>query len=229
MLIRQFARHEHALREVSFIPNVTRSADGSCVIKSGDTHILCTACFDLNATGLHVEFGKLPGSEQPRIARERDHCSFETLSIQNTIYKSLTIALELDVLQKVGLFVDCDVLQSAGSIKTSSVSGAFVAVALAFKKCMGSTLFPKLPLLNQVAGISCGFLKERIVIDLDYQEAQQADVVGDFIFSSDEQVVSIDITAQKYAVPFDQIHDMENMALRAVRQILEAQKRCLNA
>ena len=180
MLIRQFARHEHALREVSFIPNVTRSADGSCVIKSGDTHILCTACFDLSQKGLNVEFGKLPGSEQPRIARERHQHSFETLDIQNTIYNSLAIAMDLDILQKVGLYVDCDVLQSAGSLKTSGVSGAFVAVALAFKKCIGTTLFPKLPLLNQVAGISCGFLKGSIVIDLDYQEAQQADVVGDF-------------------------------------------------
>jgi ribonuclease PH len=229
MLIRQFARHEHAIREVSFISHVSPSADGSCVIKSGNTHILCTACLDMNATGLHVEFGQLPGSEHPRRPRNDTRHTFESQSIENTVHQSLSLMLDGDVLSKVGLFIDCDVLQSEGSLKTACVSGGYVAMALALKKWTGSTLFPKMPLIGQVAGISCGFIKGRMVLDLDHQEAVQADVVGDFVFSSDHQVVAVDVRAKQYAVPFEQVRDMENMAVRGVAEILSAQKQCLNA
>ena len=228
MLIRQFARHEHAIREVSFIPHVTHSADGSCVIKSGNTHILCTACLSVNSTGLHVEFGQLPGSEHPRVSRDAVRNSFETGNIENIVHQSLSLMLDADVLKKVGLHIDCDVLQSEGSIKSACVSGAYVAMAFALKKWTGSALFPKLPVISQVAGISCGLIKGRMVLDLDHQEAMQADVVGDFVFSSDNQVVNIDVKAKQYAVPFEQIRDMEHMAVRGVAQILSAQKKCLN-
>lgn len=227
MLIRQFARHEHAIREVSFIPDVTRSADGSCVIKAGNTHILCTACFDINTTGLHVGFGRLPGSEQPRISREKSQASFETREIENTIHQSLSVALDKDVLRKVGLFLDCDVLQSEGGVKTACVSGGFVAVALALKKWAGSALFPKHNVISPVAGISCGFVKGKLVLDLDHQEAAQADVVGDFVFSFDEQLVDMHIRAQRYSMPFEPMKEMVAMALQGVRPILEAQSRCL--
>ncbi|MBM3631461.1 MAG: hypothetical protein FJX00_00505 [Alphaproteobacteria bacterium] len=229
MLIRQFARHEHAIREVSFISHVSPSADGSCVIKSGNTHILCTACLDMNTTGLHVEFGQLPGSEHPRRPRNDARNAFDSQSIEKTVHQSLSLMLDCDVLNKIGLYIDCDVLQSEGSLKTSCVSGGYVAMALALKKWAGSSLFPKMPLISQVVGISCGFIKGRMVLDLDHQEALQADVVGDFVFSSDHQVVSMDVRAKQYSVPFEQIRDMENMAVRGVAQILSAQKQCLNA
>ena len=228
MLIRQFARHEHAIREVSFVSHVTRSADGSCVIKAGNTHILCTACLDVNTTGLRVEFGQLPGSEHPRVSRDTVRTSFESQSIQKTVHQSLSLIMDSSVLNKVGLHIDCDVLQSEGSIKTACVSGGYVAMALALKKWSGSALFPKFPLISQVAGISCGLIKGRMVLDLDHQEANQADVLGDFVFTSDNQVVNIDINAKQYAVPFEQIRDMENMAVRGIAQILSAQKHCLS-
>ena len=227
MLIRQFARHEHAIREVSFISHVSPAADGSCVIKSGNTHILCTACSDMNTVGLHVEFGQLPGSEHPR--RPRNATGFEGQSIQHAVFQSLSLTLDTDVLKKVGLYIDCDVLQSEGSLKTACVSGGYMAMALALKKWTGSSLFPKMPLISQVAGISCGFIKGRMVLDLDHQEAMQADVVGDFVFTGDNQVVHVDIQAKQYAVPFEQVRDMENMAVRGVAQILSAQKQCLNS
>jgi ribonuclease PH len=228
MLIRQFARPGNSVREISFIPHVTRSADGSCVIKAGNTHVLCTASLDVSTTGLHVEFGQVPSAQHPRISRAEMLASFETQHIQNALQQSLSMALDVDVLSKVGLYLDCDVLQSEGGILSSCVSGGFVALALALKKWAGSSLISKMALVNQIAGISCGLIKGEMVLDLDQQESSQADVLGDFVFSSDEQVVDIHIKAQRYAVPFSQIHEMSNMALRGVRSILDAQKRCLN-
>jgi len=228
MLIRQFARPGYSVRDISFIPHVTRSADGSCVIKAGNTHVLCTACLDVTTTGLHVEFGQVPSARDPRISRAEMLASFETKNIEHIVYQSLSMALDADILTKVGLFLDCDVLQSEGGILSSCISGGFVAVALALKKWAGSAVVSKTALLNQVAGISCGLIKGEMVVDLDQQESSQADLIGDFVFSADEQVAGIHITAQHYAVPFSQINDMSNMALRGVRTILDAQKRCLN-
>jgi ribonuclease PH len=228
MLIRQFARHEHVIRDVSFVTDVTRSSDGSCVIKVGNTHILCTACLDMNIRGLHVEFGILPGATDSRTPRERGSADFHTQDIQNFVHQSLVTALDEDALKNFGVYLDCDVLQSEGSLKASCVSGGFVALALALKKWTGSALFPKFPLIAQVAGISCGLVKGQLLLDLDQQEAPQADLIGDFVFTADEQIVAMDIATKRYGVPFSQINDITTMAVRGVRKILEAQKRCLN-
>jgi ribonuclease PH len=228
MLIRQGARLAHAIREVTFTPNVTRSADGSCAIKAGNTHILCTARLDTDDIGLHVSFGKLPTSEYPRISRESVASSFETRDIQKAIHQSVSVALGCDVLKKVGIYLDCDVLESEGAIKTSCVSGGFVAAALALSKW--KTLLPsKLSLISPVAGISCGIIKGEMVIDLDHQEAEQAEVIGDFMCSSDEQIVGMDLNVQRYPVSLSVIEDMSKMALRGVKQILAAQKLCLSS
>ena len=228
MLIRQFARPGNSVREISFIPHVTRSADGSCVIKAGNTHVLCTASLDVGTTGLHVEFGQVPSAQHPRISRAEMLSSFETQHTQHAVRQSLTLAVDGDVLSKVGIYLDCDVLQSEGGIFSSCISGGFVAMALALKKWAGSAVVSKTPLVNQIAGISCGLIKGEMILDLDQQEAIESDVLGDFIFSSDDQVVGIHIKSQRYAVSFGQIHEMSNLALRGVRSILDAQKRCLN-
>jgi ribonuclease PH len=228
MLIRQFARNEHVIREISFVTDVTRSSDGSCVIKMGNTHILCTACLDMTIRGLHVEFGILPGATDSRTPRARSAADFETQDIQNFVHQSLVTTLDEDALKNFGVYLDCDVLQSEGSLKSACVSGGFVALALALKKWSGSALFPKFPLISQVAGISCGLVKGQLLLDLDHQESPQADLLGDFVFTSDDQIVAMDIATKRYGVPFGQISDITTMALRGVRKIMEVQKRCLN-
>ena len=226
MLIRQAARREQDLREIIFIPHVSRAADGSCVVKMGNTHVLCTASLDKNMQGILVEYGVLPGATQPRSGRERDSICFETQEIQETVKQSLLMVLDREIFSNVGLTVDCDVLQAEGSLRAASVSGAYIAVALALKK-LTPFMFPRYPLMGQIAGLSCGLVKGEFILDLDHEEAFQADVIGDFVFNNEGQVVNLFFRSQRFAITMAQIGKMTELALQGSRGIFEAQQAVL--
>lgn len=228
MLIRHAARQKYDLRDISFIPHVSRTADGSCVIKMGHTHVLCTALFEKDCSGnLAVEYGILPGATHPRSPRERGEIRYETQEIQEAIKQSLSVVVDLEALSGIGLKVDCDVLQAEGSLRAAAISGGFVATALALKKLMPFNLFSRPPLIGQVASLSCGFVKGELILDLDSEEAGQADVIGDFVFNDDGQIINIFLKSQRFPATMAQVNKMAEVVLQEGRSILAAQKAVL--
>jgi ribonuclease PH len=226
MLIRQAVRNEHAARDISFVPNVSHGADGSCFIKMGKTHVLCTTIVDKNQSGIQVDYGIAPAASFPRASRQETLDSTERAQIQEIIARGLRTILDHEVLQKCGLLIDCDVLQSEGSLKAACVSGSYVATALALKK-MTSFLFPNYPLVGQIAGVTCGIVMGAYMVDLDQQEAIQADVLVDFVFNEAKDILSMDIRAQNHAISSQQLQKLTELALQATVPIFEAQRRVL--
>jgi ribonuclease PH len=226
MLIRQAARREYDLRQVSFVPYVSFRADGSCISKIGNTHVFCTAMLKKGAPGISVECGILPAAVHPR--RDRDLAStYEILEIQDVVKQSLSQVLDWDYFADVAIKIDCDVLQSEGGIKSACVSGAYVALALALKK-LTPFMFPRYPLLGQVAGISCGLIKGELILDLDQDEHFQANVVTDFSFNDDQQIVHFSVKTHNNPVLMSQVNKMADVALQGAKLIFEAQRSVLS-
>jgi ribonuclease PH len=226
MLIRQSVRREYDLREISFVPYVSWYTDGSCVAKIGKTHVLCTAIFEKGLNGLSVEFGVLPSATQPRTGRHE--LLLHHQEIQDSIKQSLSLVLDLDMFNNIGLRIDCDVLQADGGLRSAAISGAYVATALALKKLIPLGLFDRSPLIGQVASLSCGIVKGTFILDLDREETEQADVIGDFTFNDDGQLVGIYVKSQRFAVPMVQVNKMADSAFVGMRHIFDNQKRAIN-
>lgn len=225
MLIRQAARREYEMRDINFIPHVSRVSDGSCVAKVGHTQVMCMAAFDKNIKGIVVEAGILPGATIPR--QIRGVPSFQVLEIQAAVLENLKLAIDLDALTNIGLRIDCDVIQSEGSLQSAAISGAYVAAVLAFKKFIPFNVFPKAPLISQIAAISCGIVKGEIILDLDHEEALQADLVCDFVFNDDGQILNICLQGQRTGTTMNLIDKMAETSLYGARSILDAQRKAL--
>ncbi len=228
MLIRQAARQRHDLRNVSFIPHVSRAADGSCVVKMGHTHVLCTAVFQQGSTiPLSVGYGILPGAIRPRRHQERNTVDQDILDTEECIHRVLSMVIDKQGLDNIGLLVDCDVLQADGALKAAAISGAFVAASLAFRKISPLNLFHRPPLIGLVTGLSCGIIKGEIIVDLDAEETEQADVVGDIIFNDDQQILDMHIAGRHFSATPPQIQKMMDIVLQEGRPLLEAQREVL--
>ncbi len=228
MLIRQGARNGHDLREISFIPHVSRAVDGSCVMKIGRTHVFCTALFEKNLQEkMSVEIGALPGSAFPRRARERETLSLETLDLQESLARSLMLVLDFEAFSDLGIRVDCDVLQDDGSIRSACISGASVALALAIQKVAHLNVFSHPPLLSQIAGISCGIVKGELIVDLDQEESCQADIIGEFVFNVEKKMLDLRMTGRRCPISMAQCNAIADIASKRVHSILEAQKTIL--
>lgn len=225
MLIRQAARKESDIRNVSFVPHTSVFADGSCVAKMGNTQIFCTASLDDEIRGFHVEYSVLPSALHPRSARSPE--TLETLIIQDTIRRSLESITDIDALSDRGVRVDCHVLQAEGSLRPAAISGAYVAVALAFRKVAHSMLNAFLK--KQIAAISCGIIKGELILDLDQDEACQAEVMGDFVFDYEGNILGLYFKSHGITFPIERIVHISEMALRGARVIFSAQNQALSS
>ena len=227
MLIREAARRELDLRHVSFIPHVSFRADGSCIVKMGNTHVFCTATLAKGAPSISVECGILPAAMHHRKERELAP-SYEIQEVQDVVKQSLSQVLDWDCFTDVSIKIDCDVLQSEGGIKSACISGAYVALALALKK-LTPFMFLRYPLLGQVAGVSCGLIKGEIILDLNQDEIFQANVITDFSFNDDHHILNCSIQTQNNPVTMSQINRMADVALQGAKLIFEAQRSVLSS
>ena len=226
MLIRQSARGEKDIREVQFIPHVSKNADGSCVIKMGKTQILCTAILEQESRGIIAEYGILPGSTVPRT--NRGSSAWNMQEIQASITQVLNLVIDLTIFPNWGMRVDCDVLQAEGGLRSAAISGSYVAAALALKKVSSLEYFPKGMISKQIASLSCGIVKGELILDLDQEEAYQADVVSDYIFDGDGGTLGVYLKSQKKAISLEMMNQMAKYALQGCHFILEAQKNVLS-
>jgi ribonuclease PH len=224
------------MRSVSLEPGVAKYAEGSCLAKFGDTHVLCTASIEervppfLRNTGkgwVTAEYGMLPRSTATRTDREaaRGRQSGRTQEIQRLIGRSLRAVTDLGQLGERQIKIDCDVLQADGGTRTAAVTGSYVALHLAFQRLLSAGLLKALPLRDNVAAVSCGIIADIAVLDLDYAEDSQAMTDANFVLTGMGGIVEIQATAE--GAPFDEPLFAE--MLRLARQGIADLTRCQRA
>ena len=211
--MRPSGRASDALRPVSLEPDVAKYAEGSCLARFGDTHVLCTATVEervppfLRNTGrgwVTAEYGMLPRSTHTRTDREaaRGRQSGRTQEIQRLIGRSLRAVTDLAVLGERQIRIDCDVLQADGGTRTAAITGSYVALYQALAKLVASGSLASMPLGDSVAAISCGVFEGVAVLDLDYAEDSQAMTDANFVLTGSGGFVEIQATAE--GAPFDE-------------------------
>jgi ribonuclease PH len=226
------------MRAVTLEPGVAKYAEGSCLAKFGDTHVLCTASVEervppfLRNTGkgwVTAEYGMLPRSTATRTDREaaRGRQSGRTQEIQRLIGRSLRAVTDLAQLGERQIKIDCDVLQADGGTRTAAVTGSYVALHLAFQRLLSAGLLKVLPLRDNVAAISCGVVADVAVLDLDYAEDSQAMTDANFVLTGMGGIVEIQATAE--GAPFDEplFAEMLRLARQGVADLTRCQRAAL--
>jgi len=236
--MRPSGRALDVMRPVTLEPGVAKYADGSCLAKFGDTHVLCTASVEervppfLRNTGkgwVTAEYGMLPRSTATRTDREaaRGRQSGRTQEIQRLIGRSLRAITDLVQLGERQIRIDCDVLQADGGTRTAAVTGSYVALHLAFQRLLSAGSLTALPLRDSVAAISCGIFADRPVLDLDYAEDSQAMTDANFVLTGAGGIVEIQATAE--GAPFDEalFAEMLRLARAGVAELTRRQRAAL--
>ena len=226
------------MREINIETDVNKYAEGSCLISFGDTKVLVTATVEDSVPGwmrntgkgwITAEYGMLPRSTDQRMGREaaRGKQSGRTQEIQRLIGRSLRAVVDLNKLPEVQIKVDCDVLQADGGTRTASISGAYVALQMAFKHLTKIGMLKESPMTGQLAAISCGICEGTALLDLDYAEDSSAETDANFVMVADGGIVEIQATAEE--TPFAQTEFMALLALakKGVADIAEAQNKAL--
>ncbi len=236
--MRPSGRKLDEIREISLSTNVNKHAEGSCLVKYGDTHVICTASVDervpawvkdLGHGWVTAEYGMLPRSTGERSSREasRGKQGGRTMEIQRLIGRSLRAATKLSQIPELQLRVDCDVIQADGGTRTASITGGFVALYQACGLLVSSGRIKSLPFSNMVAAISCGIYEDQVIVDLDYDEDSSAIVDSNFVMTEYGDIVEVQVAAEKE--PFAQSHldSMVTLAQKAIEQVAEKQREVL--
>ena len=228
-------RNFDQLRDVTFETNVSLHAEGSCLVKFGNTHVICTASIDektppwLRNSGkgwVTAEYGMLPRSTNTRIDREaaRGKQSGRTQEIQRLIGRSLRSITNLQELGERQIKIDCDVIQADGGTRTASISGGFVALYQAIEKLRKNYNIQQKIIKNYVAAISVGIVDNKPCLDLDYEEDSAAQVDANFVICDNEKLSEIQVTGEEFFFSADQYQELYKLAQIGVNQIISKQK-----
>jgi ribonuclease PH len=226
------------LRTVTMEAGFAKYAEGSCLIKFGDTHVLCTASIDekvpsfLRNTGLGwvtAEYGMLPRATHERMDREaaKGKQSGRTQEIQRLIGRSLRAVVDRKKLGEIQIKVDCDVIQADGGTRTASITGGYVALGLACRYLMKSGKITENPLTDSVAAISCGLYNGVAVLDLDYAEDSSAQVDANFVLTGNGGIVEIQGTAEHTPFSEQQFNELMKLARKGIAELGAFQKQAL--
>ena len=227
------------IRPISIEIDITKHAEGSCLIKCGDTHVICTASVEENVppflrkSGLGwvtAEYGMLPRSTGSRMRREAGSGkqSGRTLEIQRLIGRSLRSVVDRVVLGERQITVDCDVIQADGGTRCASITGGWVALRLAINKLIEKKIIKNDPILDHVAAISCGIYAGTPLVDLDYLEDSDAGVDANFVMSSDMKLIEIQGSAEGARFTRDEFNKLMDLAENGVATLIDAQKQIIN-
>ena len=236
--MRPSGRVPDALRAVTLEPGVSKYAEGSCLAKFGDTHVLCTATVEervppfLRNTGrgwVTAEYGMLPRSTNTRTDREaaRGRQSGRTQEIQRLIGRSLRAVTDLAAMGERQIKIDCDVIQADGGTRTAAITGSYVALYQALAKFVTAGLVAQMPLHDSVAAISCGVFEGTPVLDLDYAEDSNAETDANFVLTGTGGIVEIQATAE--GAPFDEasFNAMLSLARAGIAELTRLQRAAL--
>jgi len=226
------------MRSVTLETGFAKHAEGSCLIKFGDTHVLCAATVEervppwLRGQGkgwVTAEYGMLPRATNSRMQREaaRGKQSGRTQEIQRLIGRSLRAVTDLEAMGEMQITVDCDVLQADGGTRTASITGAYVALYLALRGAVERGVLEGVPLIDQVAAVSCGLYKGNAVLDLDYLEDSAAEADTNFVLTGAKGIVEIQGTAEDYPFSEDQFMELMGLAKKGVAELVVLQRQVL--
>ncbi len=232
--MRPSGRELNEMRAVSIETNVTKHAEGSCMIKMGDTHVLCTATLEnrvppfIKGSGLGwvtAEYGMLPRSTTSRMRREATagKQGGRTVEIQRLIGRSLRAGVDRVALGERQITVDCDVIQADGGTRCASITGGWVALKLAVNKLIKAGDVLSDPLISPVAAISCGVYAGQPVLDLDYPEDSEAGVDGNFIMLANGQMIETQMSAEGSTYSRDQMNQLIDLAEKGVAELAAMQ------
>ncbi|MEL6370597.1 MAG: ribonuclease PH [Pseudomonadota bacterium] len=219
--MRPSGRSFNEMREVSLEPGFVKHAEGSCLARFGDTHVLCTASWDettppwLRGQGrgwVTAEYGMLPRSTHDRMRREaKNGQSGRTQEIQRLIGRSLRAIVDLKALGERQILIDCDVIQADGGTRTAAITGAYVALAQCCNWALKDGIITNSPLTDSVAAISCGIVNGAPALDLDYEEDSSAETDANFVMTGSGGIVEVQGTAE--GAPFSEEQLMALLAL----------------
>ena len=226
------------MRAVSFEPGIAKHAEGSCLVRFGDTHVLCTASLEerippwLKGRGegwVTAEYGMLPRSTHERMRREANagKQSGRTLEIQRLIGRSLRAVVDLRSLGERQITVDCDVIQADGGTRTASITGGWVALHQCIQWMKARDMISAPVLKDHVAAISCGIYNGTQVVDLDYAEDSTADTDANFVMTGKGGICEIQGTAEGEPFSDEEFTSLLTLARTAIADLVEAQKKAV--
>jgi ribonuclease PH len=228
------------MRAISFTPGFARHAEGSCVVRMGGTEVLCTASVEGRVPGfmrgqgqgwVTAEYGMLPRATHSRGEREaaRGKQSGRTQEIQRLIGRSMRAVVDRAAMGEMTVTLDCDVLNADGGTRCASITGAWVALSLAFRTLVAKRVLARSPLLGQVAAVSCGLVDGVALLDLDYAEDSGAEADANFVLTESGGIVEIQGTAEKAPFTEAQFAEMMRLARHGTAQLFRAQREVVGA
>ncbi len=237
--MRPSGRMINQIRPISIEIGISKHSEGSCLIKCGDTHVICTASVDENVphflrkSGLGwvtAEYGMLPRSTNSRMRREANagKQSGRTLEIQRLIGRSLRSVVDRVILGERQIIVDCDVIQADGGTRCASITGGWVALKLAIKMLIKTGVIKSDPIKGHVAAISCGIYAGNTVLDLDYIEDSSADVDANFVMTNELELVEVQSSAEGSTFSKSQFNEMLSLAEDGLSSLVSAQKKAVS-
>lgn len=233
--MRPSGRDLSEMRAVSIETDVTKHAEGSCMIRMGDTHVLCTASLEervppfIKGSGqgwVTAEYGMLPRSTSTRMRREAQagKQGGRTVEIQRLIGRALRAGVDRNALGERQITVDCDVIQADGGTRCASITGGWVALRLAVNKLLKAGDIVSDPLISEIAAVSCGLYAGQPVLDLDYPEDSEAGVDGNFILRADGRLIEVQMSAEGATFSRDEMGKLMDLAEKGVGELVSAQR-----
>jgi len=235
---RPSGRSADEMRPVSFELGLNKHAEGSCLVKFGDTHVLCTASVEnqppswLRGSGkgwVTAEYGMLPRSTGERMPREaaRGKQSGRTQEIQRLVGRALRAVTDLKGFGEVQIKLDCDVIQADGGTRTAAVTGAYLALNQAFRQMERYGLINHIPMAEPVAAISCGLFDNTPILDLDYAEDSAAQADANFVLTDSGKFVEIQGTAEEHPFSEEEFQALLELARKGIAELVLLQKQAL--
>ena len=236
--MRPSGRNLDEIRDISIEIGATKHAEGSCLIKCGETHVLCTASLEervppfLKNTGLGwvtAEYGMLPRATHTRMRRESaaGKQSGRTQEIQRLIGRSLHAGIDRSALGERQITVDCDVIQADGGTRCASITGGWVALRLAVNKLLKVGDIASDPITDHVAAVSCGIYAGQPVLDLDYAEDSEAGTDSNFVMTGAGALIEVQASAEGAAFSRAEFDEMHDLAVKGVAALVDAQARAV--
>jgi ribonuclease PH len=232
--MRPSGRQLDEMRPITIEVDVTRHAEGSCLIKCGDTHVLCTASVDgrvppwMKNSGLGwvtAEYGMLPRATHTRMRREaKEGQSGRTQEIQRLIGRALRAGVDRSALGERQITVDCDVIQADGGTRCASITGGWIALRLAMNKLMKAGEVVSDPMIDHVAAVSCGIYAGQPLLDLDYPEDSEAGVDGNFVVLGSGRLIEVQMSAEGATFSRDEMTALLDLTDKGVAELVAAQK-----
>lgn len=238
--MRPSGREFNALRPVSIETGVSHHAEGSALIRMGGTEVLCSASVEgrvppfMRGQGegwITAEYGMLPRATHTRSDREaaRGKQSGRTLEIQRLIGRSMRAIVDRKAMGEITITLDCDVLNANGGTRCAAITGSYVALVLAFRKLRANNVIKAMPLIGQVAAVSCGLFQGQPVLDLDYAEDSNAEADANFVLTQSGGIVEIQATAEKSTFDEASFNALLGLARKGTTELFAAQKAALGA